>query len=566
MKNKLIALLLIGVLALLSIGPIFGQSVVKDTANIKKPAYGKLYFSRADTTLYLFTTTFKPIRTATMHGGSGNITIPAPQTLPQPPATQEIAIGYWASPDRLLVAKLLEGKYHLLQTNATRSYYVPRGKNLLSDSRTVISSMVTSGSIISTLVSTDSDLGGLHPPSSFKESQLTSLGYQKNTEGEYINTSTPVTTPPVTNTPVTNPPVTDSPKISIPVGVIFWDNWERDYWADPAPKYDYLINHISANRLAVTEWSHKYNLLPFYGQYHTPELIKIRYNVRWSEADGRNLFDERDALVEVKFDKTQADTEREVKYYKDAGFDWICFNYYASESYLSTTRQQFVAMPNKLGMKMTFMLASQRSAAEIDYITSLMTQDYWFRIDNKPVLYFKAADFSDLPKYRAALSAKGINDIYVVYYAADGYPGHWPDIQSRRCQAVSAYMTSSTNPSAEALLTDEVNNRENWMGQFFATHVSIIPTITNGLENLQKRTTLSTESANYIEGATLEQLARKTQLVGEFAKKYPTKVPAILWYAGNELLECGERSLVPKRLRNGTIDSSTLDTIAKFLH
>lgn len=561
MKNKLIALLLIGVLALLSIGPIFGQSVVKDTSNIKKPAYGKLYFSKSDTTLYLYTTTFKPIHPAAKHGGSSPIITDPIEVDPINTELVEVPLGYWESPDRILVAKLLAGKYHLLQTNSARSYYVPRGKNLLTDHRTKINSDVLTGNLLPSLVSTDSDLGGLYPPSSFKESHLTVLGYKKNTEGEYLKDAVPVSDP-----PVTTPPVTDSQKISIPVGVIFWDNWERDYWADPSPKYDYLINHISANRLAVTEWSYKYNLLPFYGQYHSPEAVKIRYNVRWSQADGRNLYDEREALVEVKFDKTQADTEREIKYYKDAGFDWICFNYYASDSYLSNTRLQFVAMPNKLGMKMTFMLAANRSAAEIDYITTLMTQDYWFRIDNKPVLYFGSGDFTDLPKYRSALSAKGINDIYVVYYAADGYPGDWPDIQSRRCNAVSAYMTSSTNHSAEALITDEVNNRENWMGQFKATHISLIPTITNGLENLQKRTSLSTDQAGYIEGATLEQLARKTQLVGEFAKKYPTKVPAILWYAGNELLECGERSLVPKRLRNGTIDSSTLDTIAKFLH
>ncbi|MDP1816729.1 MAG: hypothetical protein Q8K92_19910 [Leadbetterella sp.] len=556
MKNKLIALLLVVVLVVISIGSLFAQNIVKDTSNVKKPAYGKLYFSKSDTTLYLYTKTFKKISTAAMQGGSIIINPPNETN----PTLTEIPLGYWESPDRILVAKLLEGKYHVLQTNPTRTYYVPRGKNLLTDYRTQINADIITGNLLPTIISTDSDLGGLYPPTSFKESQLIVLGYQKNTNGEFVKSNTPITNP-----PVTEPPVADDQKIKIPVGVVFWDNWERDYWNDSNPKYDYLINHISANRLAVTEWSYKYNLLPFYGQYHAPEKIKIRYNVRWSQADGRNLYDEREAIVEVKFDKTAADTEREVRYYKEAGFDWICFNYYASDSYLSNTRLQFVAMPNKMGMKMTFMLASNRSAAEIDYITTLMTQDYWFKIDNKPVLYFGEGDFSDLPKYRASLSSKGISDIYVVYYAADGYPGDWQDIQSKRCNAVSAYMTSSTNHSAEALISDEVFNRENWMGQFKATHVNLIPVITNGLENLQKRTSLSTETAGYIEGATLEQLSRKTKLVGEFAKKYADKVPAILWYAGNELLECGEKSLVPKRLRNGSIDSSTLDTIAKHL-
>ena len=543
MKIKKILLTLI--LSVLWCGVLFAQNIVKDTNNVRKPIVGKLYYQKTDNNLYLFRNGFELVDLY-----AENIVVPPDTSIANPPiGEKEYIIGFWDVPNRILVSKLINGKYYLMQRGNLSSYHVARGKDLLSDSRTQVTA---SEAILKAIVSENSGLGGLEKPNNFPESDFLAMGYYKNSNGEYV--------PNGSTLPI---PITD--KIKIPVGVIMWDNWQRDYWNDANPKYDYLINHISINRLAVTEWQHKFNLLPFYGQYHSPEKIKIRYNVRWSQADGRNLYDEREAMVEAKFDKTSSDTEREVRYYKNAGIDWLCFNYYADDSYLSETRREFVDMPDKMGMKMTFLAASNRSDKEIDYITTLMTKDYWFRIDNKPVLYLESHHFPDLPKYRASLSAKGINDIYVVYFSMGGYPGDWQDIQSKRCNAVGAYSTFPEWQSAEELISQEVAGRETWMGQFKNTNVSIIPVITNGFENLHKRTSLATEKTRYTEGATMEQIDRKTKLVGEFVKKYPTKVPAILWYAGNELLECGEMSLVPKKLKNGTIDTSVLDTISKHL-
>jgi hypothetical protein len=380
----------------------------------------------------------------------------------------------------------------------------------------------------------------------------------------------PVTQPPVTQPSIFMPPVTEpifGGKIKVPVGLIMWDNWVYDYWNDPNPKYDYLINHISRNRYTATVWGSKFNLVPFYGSYHAPEKVKIRTNVKWNQQLGRNTFDEIEKWVEVKYDKTAADTEREVKYYRDAGFDFLCFNYYNTDSYLSEARQHFVAMQDKLGMKMTIKVQNRRSDAEIDNITALMTRDYWFRINGKAVLYMNSGDFDDLPKYQMALRAKGGGEIYVVYYGFDGYPGDWEDYQKKRNDAISGYNTTiGGNSTAEEQLLKEISDREAWMGQFTATHVQLIPVLSLGLENLDLRTDLGSggKQVGIIEIANIEQVNRKFELMRDFIKKYPDKVPAVIWNSANEINESGE-SFVAKKLRNGIIDTSRLDVARKWL-
>lgn len=542
-------------LVVISVGGLFGQTVVNQLENVKKPGLGKLYFSKKDSSLNIWKGKWVKVvqETASMPSVPPVVVPPVVE-----PIVEEIALGYWEMPDRLLIAKLLDGKYHLMQTNAARSYYVARGKNLLNDSRTKVTGVLVTGE----LVTGNSDIGGLAAPATFKDAVMTAKGFVKNNQGEWVFDSAQTPIP-------TQPPVEEgiADKIKIPVGLIMWDNWTYDYWNDPSPKYDYLINHISRNRYTATVWGQKFNLVPFYGSYHAPEKVKIRTNVKWNQQLGRNTFDEIEKWVEVKYDKTAADTEREVKYYREAGFDFLCYNYYNTDSYLSEARQHFVAMQNKLGMKMTIKVQNRRSDAEIDNIATLMTKDYWLRINGKAVLYMNSGDFDDLPKYQAALRAKNGGEIYVVYYGFDGYPGDWADYQAKRNDAISAYNTTIGGyATAEQQLLKEVADREAWMGQYQATHVQLIPTLSLGLENLDLRTDLGSggKQVGVIEAASVEQVNRKFELMRDFIKKYPEKVPAMIWNSANEINESGE-SFVAKKLRNGTIDTSRLDVARKWL-
>ena len=64
--------------------------------------------------------------------------------------------------------------------------------------------------------------------------------------------------------------------------------------------------------------------------------------------------------------------------------------------------------------------------------------------------------------------------------------------------------------------------------------------------------------------ASLPQIEQKLELMKKFIKEHPNKVPAVLWYAGNEILESGN-PIVPTKGRDGSIDTSMLDTIKKHL-
>ncbi len=506
----------------------------------------------------------------------------------------EIEVGKWTLlPGSILIIKKTNNSYWLMQTDENRSYYLIRGLNFLFNSDVQISKAINKNKLSNEITGQNgllpSKSGNL--PTKWESAWWVSNGFSRNSKGEFTKTienPNPISTvppvavdstkispiPTVINPPIDSsltvivPPkeeiITNSAKIKIPVGAIMWDGWYRDYWNDENPPYDLLINHVSKSRLVATEWMDKFRVVPFYGQYHDPEAIKIRHNVKWSPELGRNTFDEMERSVQVRYDKTQADTDREIQYYAESGFDFFCFNYYNSDSPLSEARLQFVSSQNKRGIKMTFMLASNRSNDEINYITDLMLKDFWFKIDNKPVLYFNTRDMQDLDKYKSAYSAKGGGEIYVVYYSMGGYPGEFAQYQQFKANAGSSYSLFIGQATADMLIKAEVESRNTWMGQYKNSNINLIPVLTTGFENLHNRSSLDAVQGAYVERATLPQIEEKLELMKIFIKDHPEKVPAMLWYAGNEILESGN-PIVPTKRRDGSIDTSMLDTIKKHL-
>jgi hypothetical protein len=71
-------------------------------------------------------------------------------------------------------------------------------------------------------------------------------------------------------------------------------------------------------------------------------------------------------------------------------------------------------------------------------------------------------------------------------------------------------------------------------------------------------------NVGYAEACTMSELDDKINRFKEYHAKNPDKVKALLWYSGNELNEGGQ-TIVPKLRRDGSIDSSVLDTISKHL-
>ncbi|MCP9766703.1 hypothetical protein EGI22_02200 [Lacihabitans sp. LS3-19] len=489
---------------------------------------------------------------------------------------------YTLVPGSVLVIKKTNNTFWLLQTDKQRSYYVIRGRNFVYDPNVQIDKLFNSARLANEVTKS----GGLKAsktgdlPAKWEIAWWEENGYTKNAEGVYskiiividpvdpdtivVDTTVIEVVPDTTvlDTVIVEPPFIE--KIKIPVGMIMWDVYYRDYWNDENPKYDPLINYVSETRLVASEWRDQFNVVPFYGQYHDPEKIKIRYNVRWDQASGQNIYDEVEKEVTVKYDKSQDDADREIQYYDEAGIDFLCFNYYNDNSPLSEARLMFVASEHKRNMKMTFMVAPNRSETEINYITDLMLKDYWFKIDNKPVLYFTIDDIGDLEKYRSYMRAKGGGDIYVVYFSIGGYPGDFADYQKYNANAASSYTLSMGSGDADMMIKAEVKARNIFMNQFKDSFVNLIPVLSTGFENLYQRSSIIQKDGQVIPKATLPQLEEKLELMKTFINEHPNKVPAILWYAANEVLESGN-PIVPTKSPDGKIDTSVLDTIGKHL-
>lgn len=97
--------------------------------------------------------------------------------------SKEVVLGFWDVPERILVARKFKKGYFLVQRDPGGSYMVGRGKNLLSDPRTVLQNKQFS---LSSLLSEDSDLGGLFAPKNFPKEEMNALGYALNDDGEWV--------------------------------------------------------------------------------------------------------------------------------------------------------------------------------------------------------------------------------------------------------------------------------------------------------------------------------------------------------------------------------------------
>jgi hypothetical protein len=84
------------------------------------------------------------------------------------------------------------------------------------------------------------------------------------------------------------------------------------------------------------------------------------------------------------------------------------------------------------------------------------------------------------------------------------------------------------------------------------------------MEELGLRTSIDPQRGPGCEAATLDEIKIKCELMADFVNKNLDKIPAVLWYAGNEILEGGV-SLVPKKLIDGTIDNSVLETVSRYI-
>lgn len=163
------------------------QKIVDDLKEVKKPKEGKLYFDLKGSKLHIFVNEkFNLV-------GDYKIEKPEPPK-PDPPILVEnnVLLGYWMDSDKLLTAKKFKDGYYLIQHSADSSYIIGRGRNLLSDYKTIINSNFD----LSKIKSQESELGGLFVPDNFPNKEMEEQGYKKNSNGEWTKSNIDPPTPP----------------------------------------------------------------------------------------------------------------------------------------------------------------------------------------------------------------------------------------------------------------------------------------------------------------------------------------------------------------------------------
>ncbi len=354
---------------------------------------------------------------------------------------------------------------------------------------------------------------------------------------------------------IVTPPTGD--KVYVPVGVIMWDGHFEDYQLTPrngigGTPYDQGINRTSALRVDFTEFNYL-NLVPFYGQQGlTPEDIIILTDGYWNGTE--NVFTQVHKNVTCKLDRPQIAMDKEIGFALDAGIDYMCFNYYSPyDTPMGEGIAKFVASTAKGAMKMCFMSESigWNIPLNVDYITNQMVEDYYQKIDGKPLIF--TSDYwltlmhegvSVLQLIKNSYASKsGGGQLYVVYYSGGrDYPTDESKYTSHGMSAASIYVTYAVGDPKprphSRLMADEVSLRNTFMS---SSGRSIIPVITTGFLDLWHRSSLASSPGNdnYTEIATSGEMDIKMTDLISFINSNPSRVPAMLFYAWNENSESG---------------------------
>jgi hypothetical protein len=365
---------------------------------------------------------------------------------------------------------------------------------------------------------------------------------------------------------IINPPTGD--KLYLPIGAFRWDGFYDDYLLTPrqgigGATYDQGINVTSGIRLDLTEFASA-NVVPFFGQQNLPpENIPIITSVVYNPSTGQNDLTQTNKNVTCKFNLTPTAMEKEIGYAKEAGIDYWAFLWYSPyDSPVAEAAHKFVQTANKQGLKMCYTSGpiGWNINQNIDYMTDKMMQDYYQKIDGKP-LFFISTAWPHLSAVQASYSAKsGGGQLYICELGGyNTYPMTSHD-------ASSIYLTVGLREPADGFVNQlphskitnaEIAERNTFM---INSDKDIIPCITTGAENYVKRSSLNNPPVDtWTAKASNADMDAKHAALISFVNSNP-RCKTIVYYSWNENHESGNP--ICPTLADGTssVNVATINT------
>lgn len=537
MKKLLILFVLI-----FSVPVLKAQKIVSDLSEIKKPKNGKLYFAESENRLAIYMNgqyfTF-------FQAGKDSVNTPDPEPeVPLPPIAKEQEIGYWSGNDKILVLYQINGSLWLMQHPPDGAYYVARGKNLLDDPRTKLSTLVDKNNISGG----NTGLGGLVAPADFPEAAfLKETGRIKNSDGEYVKESAGG-----------GGEETDG-KITIPVGVIRWDGWFTTLSPDDP------IDITKETRYALSD-PRTQDQGPFYSIFTQDETINKQH---WNAETKR--WDYRPVTANIKFNGDRPGVmDKEIEYAVNAGIDYFLFNYYATgQTPMARAREQFEALSNKKGLKGAYIMENIGGSpeAEAKLIAAAMKKDWYQKIGGKPILVLPAwgsADFDRQYQNYSLIKAAYGGEIYAVLQMMGSPEEMSAEVRKRGYNSHTRYATWGGWNEGDRSHRYIMNKEYEWYQQSAQQSVDFTPNLTVSFYQVgAQKSWDGRPDSEYSEKATDAEFEEQISRTAHFVEANKM-VKTVILYSWNEFSE-GGRTVCPQLRRDGSVDDRILKILAKYV-
>ena len=321
---------------------------------------------------------------------------------------------------------------------------------------------------------------------------------------------------PENNGPITNRPTETS------VGVIRWDAWLNPSvaWQDASnPEDTRTIGQQMVDSLSPQKYHYR---LPFFANILGSNSITFP-------------------------DYTQEIFDQEMRYAKEAGIDYFTYCWYGEDDAMSTARKLHTTSKYKNDVKMSAIWTIYGITADTtDYLIDFLKQDYWFKVDGRPLIYVNNAEITSIyaiNKFREACIEAGAGNPYLI--GLENMGCSTDDVKNLGLDAISTY---ATYQGGGAEYSELVKTTEADWTKWKNAGVEVVPFVSTGWNrNPRVANPPSWEKGHtgtendYTQDGTPEEIAQHLQDAINFNKNNQTQTSAntVLMYAWNEHDEGG---------------------------
>lgn len=329
-------------------------------------------------------------------------------------------------------------------------------------------------------------------------------------------------------------------------------------------------------RIGVINWDSALPPETFFGRYMARSLSPLKYHDRlpfFTEVKGEN---------EVQFHyRTPEEFEKELSYAAEAGIDYFAHTWYSEEALgeadpesgnvdnvvweLDYARKLHQKSPRNKKVKLCAILICMHAYSDADFekLALAMQEDYYEKIDGRPLLYLFGGYRVDVAaRAEKAAKAIGLPKPFVAFMSNGAVP---EGVDPREADAVTDYACTTGTPIHRFAELYDVMIEKNEARKKYGTQ--IIPQFTMGWDPSPRRDSpvpwTKYGDTPCAEGITEKEVTEGAEKLADWIKANPdyTGTGHILTFAWDEFEEGG--FICPTLGKDGTPDTARLGMFEK---